>query len=255
MMIKLNDISKSFYNDQGEEQTVLKDFSLEISQPKFSTIVGPNGCGKSTLLNIIANVIKPTAGTIHDSEGVLESIGYVWQDYRASLFPWQTVGENITFPLKVKGESKSNRKDKALQILSEFGSNLDADQMVYELSGGQQQLVNLLRNMVIQPKLLLLDEPFSALDQSNRWSMAFRLERLWQELHVPVLFVSHDIDEAVMLADEILLINKNGELAKRIYNNLQRPRNIEMLYSDRHILCRKEVIEFLFEQGAIKNGV
>lgn len=254
-MITLENINKSFTNNQGEVQDVLSNFSLKISKSRFYTIIGPNGCGKSTLLNIIAGVIQPDSGKLKSSSNALSNIGYVWQDYRASLFPWLSVGENITFPLKVKGLSKSKRKNMALEVLNGFNSNLQPDQKVYELSGGQQQLVNLLRNMVIKPKLLLLDEPFSALDQSNRWLMAFRIEHVWAELNVPVLFVSHDIDEAVLLADEVLLINKTGQLAKRIQNDLPHPRNIEMLYSKRHVNYRKEIIEFLFEQGSIINGV
>ncbi|HBZ66496.1 MAG TPA: hypothetical protein DEO70_06635 [Bacteroidales bacterium] len=255
-MIKLKNIYKSFSDDNGNIKNVLSDFSFEVEDSKFYTIVGPNGCGKSTVLNLFAGVILPDTGEVVVNSKLSESIhiGYVWQDYRSSLLPWYNVAENITLPLRIKGVIKSQRMKIANELLNSFNTDLTASQLTYELSGGQQQLINLLRNMVIEPDILLLDEPFSALDQSNRWSMAFRFEQMWLDLKIPVLFVSHDIDEAVLLGDEIILLNKNGQIEKRIKNESPRPRSVDMLSTERHINCRKEVIEFLFEQGAIKNG-
>lgn len=255
-MIKLENIYKSFTDDNGNINNVLSDFSFEVENSKFYTIVGPNGCGKSTVLNLFAGVILPDKGNVIVNSKFNETIhiGYVWQDYRSSLLPWYNIAENITFPLKIKGVPKDKRNKIAKELLSSFNNDLDPSQLIYELSGGQQQLINLLRNMVIEPDILLLDEPFSALDQSNRWSMAFRFEQLWLDLKIPVLFVSHDIDEAVLLGDEIILLNKNGKIEKSIINESPHPRSVDMLSTKRHINCRKEVIEFLFEQGAIKNG-
>ena len=254
-ILKLDGICKSYKSSNGERKQVISDFSFEVKTPKFYTIVGPNGCGKTTMLNIIAKTTVPDSGTVlypSSPNGKLK-IGYIWQDYRASLFPWLTVGENITFPLKVKRVPRKKRDQTAQKLLNEFGINLNIHDHTYQLSGGQQQIVNILRNMVISPELLLLDEPFSALDQYNRWALAFKFESIWRKLNVPVFFVSHDVDEAVLLADEILLLNKTGNIEKVLCNNEPRPRKVEMLSSANHNACRKEVIEFLFEKGAFND--
>jgi NitT/TauT family transport system ATP-binding protein len=255
-MFALKNVYKSFKDDNGNVKNVLSDFSFEVEDSKFYTVVGPNACGKSTVLNLFAGVIIPDNGKVivRSKLNEIPHIGYVWQDYRSTLLPWYNVSDNITFPLKIKGVPKDKRYKIAEELLSSINIDLDPLQQTYELSGGQQQLVNLLRNMVIEPDILLLDEPFSALDQANRWSMTFRFEQLWLNLKIPVIFVSHDIDEAVLLADEIILLNRNGQIEKRIKNDSSRPRSVDILTTERHIICRKEIIEFLFEQGAIKNG-
>ncbi len=255
-MFELINTYKSFDDDKGNIKNVLVNLSFKINDSKFYTIVGPNGCGKSTILNLFAGLLFPDKGEViaNSKIGKQPNIGYVWQDYRSALLPWYNVADNITFPLKIQGVPRQKRNQIALELLKSFNNDLSPSQKIYELSGGQQQLINLLRNMVIAPDLLLLDEPFSALDQFNRWSMAFRFEQLWLNLKIPVLFVSHDIDEAVLLADEIILLNKNGKIEKSILNNSPRSRSVDMLMTQEHINCRKEVIEFLFEQGAIKNA-
>ena len=219
--------------------------------------MGPNGCGKSTLLNILAGVSKQDSGTIEvapNKNNTLQ-VGYVWQDYRSSLLPWYNVAENVTFPLKIKGVSKQQRYETASELFKKLGINIDLYKKTYELSGGQQQLLNIVRNMVIKPDLLLLDEPFSALDQYKSWSMAFQFEELWLDLKIPVLFVSHDVDEAIFLADEIILINKSGQIEKKIKNGLPHKRTKEMLATKTHIDCRNEIIEFLFSQNNLHGAV
>ncbi len=254
-IVKLDKVSKSFVKEFGNKKSVLSDFSLEINDSKFYTVVGPNGCGKSTILNIIAKTLKPDSGSvIYSQNKEAIKIGYVCQDYRTSLLPWLNVGENITLPLKIKGINKQGRRQAAKEILSRINIDIDIRQKTYQLSGGQQQVVNIFRNMVLTPDILLLDEPFSALDQFNRWSLAFLFEKLWLGMDIPVIFISHDVDEAILLGDEILLLNKNACIEKRLINNAPHPRTIEMLSTEKHNEYRKEVIKFLFDQGAINSG-
>ena len=255
--IIVEEVRKGFVNDEGELNLVLDGLSLELPQGTFATLVGPNGCGKSTLLNLVAGLTAPDSGqvTITTSDGEAPRIGYVWQNYRESLLPWLTVGENVCFPLRVQGVGRSVRRKVAQAALEGFSADIQIDQKVYSLSGGQQQLICLLRSSVSNPHVLLLDEPLSALDQPTRWTMAFRIEQLWMKSRMAALFVSHDVDEAVMLSDRVLLMSRNGgRIAEVVENLLPRPRNVQMLSSAEHIGCRNAVIEFLFAQGAIRES-
>lgn len=255
MQIRLNNITKSFRSKNGEIKPIFTDLTLCIDQPDFITIIGPNGCGKSTLLNLISGIDKVDAGTITISNGEMNAskIGYVWQDYRASLLPWLNVFKNIEFPLLLGNLDKEERIKKVNDLLNEFNISFKPADEVYKLSGGQQQLICLLRSIVSNPTLLLCDEPFSALDQSSRWNMAFYLERLWLKKKIPVLFVSHDIDETILLSSKIMLLKKNGKVEDVLTNPLPRPRNIEMLSSQDYILLRKMIIEFMKQNGAISD--
>src|ERR1017187_9791597 len=210
--LSLADISKGYTVNGGDKRMVLSRFAIDVAGPKIISIVGPNGCGKSTLLGIIAGFIKPDEGevrirTSHESK---PRIGFAWQDYGSSLLPWRDVADNITFPLELQAISRPKRRKVAEDLIRETGAKIRPDQKCYELSGGQQQIVSVLRSTVGEPDLLLFDEPLSALDQASTWSMIFRFERIWSRLQVPLLFVSHDVDAAIILADEILLMGSNG---------------------------------------------
>jgi NitT/TauT family transport system ATP-binding protein len=254
--IELKEVRKEFPSENGRPNVVISDLSLRLPHGSFTALVGANGCGKTTLLNLIAGIMKPDAGTvaIHTGEQRDAKVGYVWQDYRASLLPWRDVGENISFPLRLRGVRKSERLAIARKALAGFTTDIQIDNPVYSLSGGQQQLVCLLRSIVANPDVLLLDEPLSALDQSARWTMAFRIERAWMEHPMPALIVSHDVDEAVMLADRLIYISRSGgRIAASSENPLPRPRSVRMLTSAEHIRCREAVIEFLSQEGALRD--
>jgi NitT/TauT family transport system ATP-binding protein len=253
LRIELNNVSKHFIDEDGSVKNVIKDLTLNIENSVFYTLIGPNASGKSTLINLISGLFKPNAGTINSiSEKDSIRIGYIWQDYRSTLLPWLNIAENIALPLRIEGKPKVERLKCANDILNKYDIRLDLKEKIYNLSGGQQQLVGLLRGIIINPDLLLFDEPLSALDQLNSWKMAFIIERIWLILKVPVLFISHDIDEAVLLADEILLMSKFEKRIKGVIKNtLPRPRNKEMLSSREHILCRDEAIQFLFEEDRL----
>lgn len=241
-MIELKNISKSFNNN-----TVLSNLTFHIKDERFYTIVGPNGYGKSTLLNIIAGTVVSDSGEISKKSNM--RIGYVWQNYRSSLFPWLSISENISFPLKIHGISSKERKEAVYNLVEEFGVEIDLKKKIYDLSGGQQQLICILRALIINPDLILLDEPFSALDQYNSWNVGFHLEKMWLKNKNSVFFVSHNVDEAVLLADEIILLNNQGQIEKTIMNTMSRNRTKEMMTAEEHLNCKNEIVEFLFEQN------
>ena len=149
-----------------------------------------------------------------------------------------TVSENIAYPLRIQGVQSAVRKERANASLERFPLGIRPDQYPYQLSGGQQQLVSLLRSLVVQPDFILLDEPFSALDQQTRWAMAFHMEKVWMKDPVPTVFVSHDVDEAVMLADQVALMGRSGRIEAIVENPLPHPRDVSLLTSQEHVQCR-----------------
>lgn len=252
-MLRVDHISKSYASAAGS-RVVLSDLCLEVMDRRFATLVGPNGCGKSTLLNLIAGLMPLDAGSIslelNGDTARKPQVGYVWQDYRTSLLPWLSCVDNVAFPLRVRGIGRVERREQAKRMIAEFLPGIDPNTRCYDLSGGQQQLINLLRSAISRPDIYLLDEPFSALDQERRWATALYVERVWIERRVPTIFVSHDVDEAILLADTIYLMTRFGTIAKEVENRLTRPRSIQMLTAEEHVRCRQEIIEFLVEQTA-----
>lgn len=223
-----SNISKAFPLPDGSMRTVLRDLSLSIQGNRFTALVGPNGCGRRTLLNIIAGLFPSDSGMV--LFGAIKNgqprIGYVWQDYRASLLPWLTAAENVAFPLRLHRVPRSERIDIAAGMMHEFMPGVDPSKPCYQLSGGQQQMLCLLRSAISKPDVLSFDEPFSALDQNRRWSMTTYVERIWQATACPALFISHDVDEAILLADEVLLMNRNGRSLKVAFRTPCRARAV-----------------------------
>lgn len=256
-MIRLNDVFKTYPANGGPPKRVISGLSLEIHNELYG-LIGPNGCGKTTLMNLIAGLTVPDSGTItyESARDSKPRVGYVWQDYRASLLPWLDAAENVTFPLKMQGMGKRERRAVAARLLAEFLPGVDPRSKCYELSGGQQQLLCVLRSSVGEPDTLLCDEGFSSLDQQRSWSMAAFVEKLWAQRKVPTLFVSHDVDTAILLAGEILLMAKNtGKIVKQLQNPMPRPRSTKMLTASEHIALRREIIDFLFEQGPVSDAL
>jgi len=236
---------------------VFSNLSLRVDNDQIITIVGPNGCGKSTLLNAVARLTPLDGGTITASDtpqGKSSIVGYVWQDYRASLLPWRSSVDNVAFPLQLKGFPAVTRRAQARELISLFLPSIDPDAPCYRLSGGQQQLLNLLRCAIVAPVAYLLDEPFSALDQERRWAAALFVEQVWSARPVPTLFVSHDVDEAILLGDTVILMSADGSINRQIPITLPRPRSLEMLKSAAHISCREEILDFLFAESAVVFG-
>jgi NitT/TauT family transport system ATP-binding protein len=246
--IELRGVSKAFKKPDGTPHSVLEAIDMELTPQRFSALIGRNGSGKTTLLNLIAGLIEPDEGTVKVSgtERSMPKIGYVWQNYRDSLLPWFTIEDNVALPLRARGDSWQLGREDARMLLRKFLPDVACDGKPHELSGGQQQLVSLLRAVVSRPDILLLDEPFSSLDQHRSWDTALYVERIWTDHRVPILFVSHDVDEAVLLADDVFLLSRDQRgVVAGVTNSLPRPRTLDMLTDPEHVRCRNEIIHFL----------
>ena len=192
------------------DAAVYDNFDLDIPRGELISVFGPNGCGKSTLINMIAGLIPVDSGEILFDGKTLDKIklGYVFQNYREALFPWLRSIDNIQYPLKLMKLPKAERRARAERLVSSLGVRIDLNRYPYELSGGQQQLVSIMRALVVEPEILFLDEPFSALDYEMTLFMRDQLQRIFVETKTTTVLVSHDLEEAVYLADRILLLSR-----------------------------------------------
>ena len=223
--IELIKVSKSF--DKGKFD-VLEDISLSINRGKFICILGPSGCGKTILLYMIAGFLKPTKGALMMGDERISSpdINRMLVFQHHVLFPWKTVSDNILMPLHNSKLTKQERQDLVLRYMDLMGISQFKDWYPYKLSGGMQQRVALARALITNPDLLLLDEPFAALDSQYRKFLAESLEKIWKRTKKTVILVTHSIYESVLLADEIYLLSARPSKIKKIYQvNLSRPRN------------------------------
>jgi len=249
-MISLENISKSFNQNKNEIQ-VLDGIQLDIKNGEFVTIFGPNGSGKSTLLNIISGLDKAGTGNVlvNNKRPEEAKVGFVFQNYNESLFPWRTAQENVEFALEVQNVPKPEQKKISEHLLKKVGLYNHKDKYLYELSGGQKQLVAICRAFAYNPDVLLMDEPFSALDYSTTKKMEMELMDIWQEKKITTLFISHDIDEAIFLADRVVVLSPRPGKIKQIFEvNLPRPRNLEMLASKEFFDLRNKILEaFIYE--------
>jgi NitT/TauT family transport system ATP-binding protein len=208
--------------------TIYDNFDFDIPRGKLVSIFGPNGCGKSTLINLIAGLIPCDAGEILFDGKPLSQIkfGYVFQNYREALFPWLRSFDNIEYPLKMMRMPKSERRARVERLVAHLGVKIDLTKYPYQLSGGQQQLVSIMRALVVKPEILFLDEPFSALDYEMTLFMREQLQRIFMESKTTTVLVSHDLEEAVYLADCVLLLSRHpAHIADYVHCNASRPRN------------------------------
>lgn len=243
-MISVRSLSKSF-NKNSEVTRVIDSVDLEINRGEFVTIFGPNGSGKTTLLNIIAGLDEADSGLVYVNgrKPKEAKAGFVFQNYNESLFPWRTVMENVTFPLEIFKVDKNGQDKIANHLLKEVGLLDSKHKFTYELSGGQRQLVSICRAIAYEPDILLMDEPFSALDYSTTRRMELELLRVWQEKKITTLFVSHDIDESIFLADKVVVLSRNPTRVKKIFKVLlPRPRTLAMFESLEFIKLRNEIL-------------
>jgi NitT/TauT family transport system ATP-binding protein len=191
-------------------QPVYAGFDLDVRRGDILAIFGPNGCGKSTLINMAAGLLPADGGEIlYDGRTVAEvRIGYVFQNYREALFPWRRAAENIRYPLRRMG-LPAQEIERRLQALSAaFRVRFDLHRYPYELSGGQQQLVSIMRSLAVEPEVLFLDEPFSALDYETTLSLRTLLQQVLKERRTTTILVSHDLEESIVLADRILMLTR-----------------------------------------------
>lgn len=226
-MITLENVSKSFTHLE-QEQIILQDINFNVDKGEFLCIVGPSGCGKTTLLRMIAGLDFPTTGRILEEEteisGPSIERGYVFQQY--SLFPWLNVLENVTFGLELRGMEENERNQKAREYLKMVGLSQAENSYPKELSGGMKQRVAIARSLVNDPHVLLMDEPFSALDVQTRHKLQEELVRIWREEQKTIIFVTHNVDEAVFLADRVVVLSRNpGTVIKSFQIDLNRIRD------------------------------
>lgn len=232
--------------------TAVESTSLDIQPGQFVCILGPSGCGKSTLLNSVAGYVQPSSGRVLVDDIVVEKPGpdrgMVFQQY--SLFPWKTVKENIAFGPKIAGRSAKECDSIANTFLAMIGLSQIASKLPGELSGGMQQRVGIARALANYPSVLLMDEPFGALDAQTRTIMQENLLKLWSEFGITVLFVTHDVDEAIFLADRILVMSASpGSIIADLNVNLPRPRCAELATTDEFIELKKVCLSFIREQS------
>jgi len=194
-----------------DKAVVYDNFDLDIPRGELISVFGPNGCGKSTLINMIAGLIPVDKGEILFDGMHLSDIkfGYVFQNYREALFPWLRAFDNIAYPLKMMQVSPAQRRARTEKLVAHLGIKLDLNLYPYQMSGGQQQLVSIMRALVVEPEILFLDEPFSALDYEMTLFMREQLQRLFMETGTTTVLVSHDLEEAVYLADRVLLLSRH----------------------------------------------
>ena len=219
MKLVIDNVSKSFVSRTGHTLPVLQDINLTVNEEEFVALVGPSGCGKSTLLNITAGLIAPTSGSAsftHLPQGHVPRTGIVFQE--TGLFPWRSVYDNIAFGLEAMGVPKKEQKDRISHYINLVGLTGFEKALPHHLSGGMRQRVGIARALVINPDLLLMDAPFSALDAQTRTIMQEELVTLWDKTRLSTLYVTHNIQEAVMLADRVVLLSRRPGKISRILN-------------------------------------
>lgn len=214
-LIELRDVSLHYFNKKQETQA-LRDVNVRIEKGEFISIVGPSGCGKSTLLSLISGMLEPTSGDVLIDgcrvTGTSEHVGYMLQhDY---LFEWRDVLQNVLVGAEVRGMPRKEATDRAMRLLNRYGLDGFAQHNPKQLSGGMRQRVALIRTLVVNPEILLLDEPFSALDYQTRLTLADEISQILREQKKTVILVTHDISEAISLADRVLVMSKRPSKIK-----------------------------------------
>ena len=228
--VSLRDVSLQYRTETGAELLALDEINLQVRQGEFLCIVGPSGCGKSTLLHLIAGLQKPTSGGVFVDDESVSAPGtdriLIFQEH--GLFPWLTVGENVEFGMKMKGISRKEREERTRYYLRLVHLSQFKDSRPHQLSGGMRQRVALARALATEPDVLLMDEPFAALDAQTRDLLHDELERIWAETGRTIIFVTHNVREAVRLGDRVVLLSfRPGRIKREFEVELPRPRHLE----------------------------
>ena len=249
--IEFRDVSMEF-RERGRSVKALEATSLAVPRGRFACLVGPSGCGKSTLLMIGAGLIEPTAGEVlldgHPVLGAGADRGMVFQSY--SLYPWLSVRQNVEFGLELRRIPRDARRRVSDELLQVMAVESFADDYPKVLSGGMRQRVAIARALANDPEVLFMDEPFGALDAQTRRIMQQLLTEIWQRYQKTVLFVTHDIDEAVFLGDVVYcMTSRPGQIKKVIEIDIPRPRSFETLESERFAATRLEVLQTIHEES------
>lgn len=241
--ISLKGVNKIFKSEKGDVQA-LKDLNLDIEDGEFLVIVGASGCGKTTLLNLVAGFDTATSGEVLlDGEpvtGITPECGMIFQQY--ALFPWKTVQENVEFGLKMKRVPKTERREQGAKFIDLVGLNGFETSYPHHLSGGMKQRVSIARSLANDPKVMLLDEPFAALDAMTRQVLQEQLVSIYEKHRKTILFITHSIDEALLLSSRIVVMTaRPGRIAQEIVNDLPHPRNADVQLSERFMELKRTI--------------
>jgi NitT/TauT family transport system ATP-binding protein len=247
--VAIRDAGVVFDADGGAVEAV-RHVSLDVAPGQFVSLIGPSGCGKSTLLNMVAGFVQPSSGEVlvdgQPIKGPGSDRGVVFQQY--SLFPWLTVRKNVEFGLKMRGVSSADREPAARTLLGLAGLLGFENHYPDQLSGGMKQRVGIVRALATNPQVLLMDEPFGALDSQTRVVMQEILTNIWQQFRISVLFVTHDIDEAIFLSDRVYVMTaRPGRIKAEIPITLERPRTEQMLVSREFARLKQKLRELIRE--------
>ena len=254
--IVLDNLSQVYYlrkkqNEKKEKFVAIENFSLNINEGEFIAIVGPSGCGKSTLLDILSGLSKADSGSIIIDDKVVTGPaldrGFVMQGY--ALFPWRTIRKNVEFGLELKKINKKERAKISQRFIDLVGLTGFEERYPHELSGGMRQRVAIARSLAYDPKVLLMDEPFAAVDSQTRETLQDELMRIWEKTNKTIIFVTHSIEEAVLLADRVVVMSKNPGTVKKVVDiKLPRPRtNSDMRVSTDFNWITNKVWELLHD--------
>jgi len=243
-------IGKSYLeNHKIKNQLVVLDgIDINIRKGEFVSIFGPNGCGKTTLLNIIAGLISQDSGrvTINGKAPQEAHIGYVFQNYPQSLLPWKKTIDNIAFPLELQGIDRTGRRKMAKDLVDSLALDIPLDSFPYQLSGGQQQMAVIARSLISNPDILLMDEPFSALNFQTRLYMQDKIQEIWDKTKITLIFVSHEIEEAIYTADRVIVFtNKPTHVANVFEPELKRPRTRDVTLSKDFLDLKKDILSLM----------
>lgn len=255
-LLELNQVSVEYQTKTGGV-LALEDLSLNIRAGEFVCVCGVSGCGKSTLLNLAAGFLKPTRGKIllngEPVEGIHWQRGVVFQ--QPSLYEWLNVRKNISFGLRMRGFPRAEVRERTNRMLCQMGLEQFAEKYVYELSGGMKQRVGIARTLINDPALLLMDEPFSALDALTREAMQDVTRTVWRDTEKTVLFITHDVDEAMMLGSRVVVLSRRpgrvaGEFALRYSSEILESGSKRCRYSEEYFAAREEILARIRGEGS-----
>jgi NitT/TauT family transport system ATP-binding protein len=247
VVLEIDRLGRQFGGQHGTV-TALRDISLQIHRRELVCVIGPSGCGKSTLIRIIAGLDAPTSGRMlvdgKETSGPCPERGMVFQGY--TLFPWLTVKRNVMFGLEMEGMDSNQADAEARQWIDLVGLTKFAESYPHQLSGGMKQRVAIARALAPNPRVLLMDEPFGALDAQTRATMQAHLLDIWRNVDVTILFITHDLDEAVFLADRIVVLKANpGEIQEIIEVPVSRPRSLTQVNTPEFLATRQRIEELI----------
>ncbi len=247
VILSVRDLHKQ-YGANGSAHVVFSDVSLEIHRREFICVIGPSGCGKSTLIRIVAGLDEASSGVVLlDGKAVAgpgPDRGMVFQGY--TLFPWRTVKQNVMFGLEMRGKATGTAESEARQWLDMVGLSKFESAYPHELSGGMKQRVAIARALANEPRILIMDEPFGALDAQTRCQMQSYLLQIWKKVDVTILFITHDLEEASYLADRIVVMGANpGRIVEVIENPVPRPRSAAQFLSAEYLALKRRLEELI----------